>query len=252
MSDIVGRIWESLGGLSGSRPAAKFNNDEVALIKAVDGLLEQCDRLRAQVAEQEARAAKAEQALAGLRFMADRVFNALTAWKRDAADWDDDISREIDVMVCEALAGYQPDDAKLLASAVDARIAEQEATIRRLQDRLTKDAETFGERVRAAVEAEREACAKVADECPDSHWGPMIATAIRNRTEGGERVKTYQTLAGEHPGWVCSHCGTNNAPWTTNCMRWDCIGSKPASSPTPPNTHSPCANGGESKPGDAR
>lgn len=78
-------------------------------------------RLRARVAEQEARAAKAEQALAGLRVMADRVFNALTAWKRDAADWDDNISREIDVMVCEALAGYQPDDAKLVSSAILAR-----------------------------------------------------------------------------------------------------------------------------------
>jgi Lar family restriction alleviation protein len=31
----------------------------------------------------------------------------------------------------------------------------------------------------AAVKAERERCAKVADACPDIHWGPWVAAAIR-------------------------------------------------------------------------
>jgi hypothetical protein len=31
----------------------------------------------------------------------------------------------------------------------------------------------------AAVKAERERCAKVAETCPDSHWGPWVAAAIR-------------------------------------------------------------------------
>jgi hypothetical protein len=35
----------------------------------------------------------------------------------------------------------------------------------------------------AAVKAERERCAKVAETCPDSHWGPWVAAAIRK----GER-----------------------------------------------------------------
>ena len=33
--------------------------------------------------------------------------------------------------------------------------------------------------VEAAVVAERERCAKVAETCPDSHWWPWVATAIR-------------------------------------------------------------------------
>lgn len=79
-----------------------------------------------------------------------------------------------------------------------AQVAEQEATIRRLQDRASKDAETFGERVRAAVEAEREACAKAAEWAGARKVGGGdggtyatgtaldAARAIRNRTEGGE------------------------------------------------------------------
>ena len=35
------------------------------------------------------------------------------------------------------------------------------------------------------VAAEREACAKVADGCPDYHWGWWVACAIRARGEGG-------------------------------------------------------------------
>ena len=39
--------------------------------------------------------------------------------------------------------------------------------------------------VAAAMAEERELAAKVAECCPDSHWGPWIAAAIRARSEGG-------------------------------------------------------------------
>lgn len=88
------------------------------------------------------------------------------------------------------------------------QVAEQESTIRRLQDRLSKDAEACSARVREAVEAEREACLHIAADAYDEDadmedydpYEPMevaryysnltaagIATAIRNRTAEGER-----------------------------------------------------------------
>ena len=39
---------------------------------------------------------------------------------------------------------------------------------------------TVQAQIDAAVAAERERCAKVAETCPDSHWGPWVAAAIRN------------------------------------------------------------------------
>jgi hypothetical protein len=35
----------------------------------------------------------------------------------------------------------------------------------------------------AAVKAERERCAQVAETCPDSHWGPWVAAAIRKEEQ---------------------------------------------------------------------
>lgn len=74
-------------------------------------------------------------------------------------------------------------------SRLRAQVAEQEATIRRMQDRMSKDAETFIERVREAVEAERiEILARVG-EClagmTHDHVSQFargkIGPAIRNR-----------------------------------------------------------------------
>lgn len=94
----------------------------------------------------------------------------------------------------DALVAAQRQEAEI--ARLRAQVAEQEATIRRLQDSASKDAETFGERVRAAVEAERDACAKVADGIREevfschqhelAYTAECIASAIRNRTEGGE------------------------------------------------------------------
>jgi hypothetical protein len=38
---------------------------------------------------------------------------------------------------------------------------------------------TVQAQIDAAVAAERDRCAKVAETCPDSHWGPWVAAVIR-------------------------------------------------------------------------
>lgn len=90
------------------------------------------------------------------------------------------------------------DAAQAEITRLRSQVEEQEATIRRLQDRASKDAETFSALKREAVEAEREACARIAREgclVPPDGGSPTeeerimcegIATAIRNRTEGVE------------------------------------------------------------------
>jgi hypothetical protein len=41
------------------------------------------------------------------------------------------------------------------------------------------DDTTYVEAAARAILAERERAAKIADACPDTHWGPTIAAAIR-------------------------------------------------------------------------
>jgi hypothetical protein len=40
-------------------------------------------------------------------------------------------------------------------------------------------ADAMKAQIDAAVKAERDRCAKVAEACPDSHWGPWVARVIR-------------------------------------------------------------------------
>jgi hypothetical protein len=44
---------------------------------------------------------------------------------------------------------------------------------------LALPAVTVQAQIDAAAAAERERCAKVAETCPDSHWGPWVAAVIR-------------------------------------------------------------------------
>ena len=60
-------------------------------------------------------------------------------------------------------------------------------------------ADAMKAQIDAAVKAERERCAQVAETCPDSHWGPWVAAAIRR---GGAVMKQMP-----FKGWAVFSCG---------------------------------------------